>query len=428
MSIRDSVPAVRDTTAAWWRPPDTLPPAPIRRRLTRFAVAPMARRLGIRVMLPDGRVLGGTDQQTPLMRLNRPEALYRRFGAFGPIGFGESYQAGEWDADDLAALLTTVAGHLRSIAPKPVLWLTRFQARGRRSLETRNTPWAAARNVRHHYDLPEELFALFLDETMTYSAAIFPTDAAGRPQADEAQLPAAQRHKIDRLLDLAGVGPGIQLLEIGTGWGALAVAAARRGAHVHTVTLSVNQCRAARMRAAEAGVADRVRVELCDYRDIRPHRANGYDAIVSAEMLEGVGGEFWPDYFTALDRLLAPGGRAAIQTITMRHDDMLATRAKDTWIHRYIFPGGLIPSVSAIEAACRRHTRLRVHRVGSYGSHYAATLRLWRERFDRHADDVAALGLDRAFQRTWHLYLAYSEAGFAAGHLDVEHLLLDRAS
>ncbi len=426
MSIRQSLPAIRNDTA-WWRPPGTIPAARFRGHLTRLAVAPMARRLGVRVALPDGRTLGGGDPQAPLMRLHDPESLYRRFGALGPIGFGESYQAGEWDADDLPALLTTVAGHLRRMAPRPVLWLTRVQADRRRSPETRNTHNAAARNVRHHYDLPNELFALFLDETMTYSAAIFPTDAAGRPQADEARLAEAQARKVDRLLDLAGVGSGTRLLETGTGWGGLAIAAARRGANVHTVTLSVNQCAAARRRAAEAGVGDRVRVELCDYRDIRPREAGGYDAIVSAEMLEGVGYEFWPDYFTILDRLLAPDGRVAIQTITMRHDDMLATRGKDTWIHRYIFPGGLIPSVPAIEEACRRHTGLRVQQVGSYGPHYAATLRLWRERFERHAGEVAALGLDREFRRTWNLYLAYSEAGFAAGYLDVEHLLLDRA-
>ena len=426
MSIRQSLPAVHDDTA-WWRPPDTIPAAQVRGHLTRLAVAPMARRLGVRVALPDGRILGGGDPRAPLMRLHDPEALYRRFGALGPIGFGESYQAGEWDADDLPALLTTVAGHLRAVAPRPVLWLTRVQAGRRRSPETRNTRDTAARNVRHHYDLPNELFALFLDETMTYSAAIFPTDAAGRPQADEAHLAEAQTRKIDRLLNLAGVGTGTRLLETGTGWGGLAIAAAGRGADVHTVTLSVNQCEAARRRAAEAGVEDRVRVELRDYRDIHPREASGYDAIVSAEMLEGVGYEFWPHYFTTLDRLLAPGGRVAIQTITMRHDDMLATRAKDTWISRYIFPGGLIPSVPAIAGACRRHTGLRVQRVGSYGPHYAATLRLWRERFGRHAGEVATLGLARAFRRTWDLYLAYAEAGFAAGYLNVEHLLLDRA-
>lgn len=427
MTVRQSLPTARGVSPGWWQPPATVPAAPLRGFLTRLAVGPMARRLGVRVALPDGRVLGGADPAAPLMRLHRPGALYRRFGALGPIGFGESYQAGEWDADDLAALLTTVAGHLRTIAPRPVLWLTHLQAIRRRSPETRSTPGAAPRNVQHHYDLPNELFALFLDETMTYSAAIFPTNAAGHPLADQGQLAAAQRRKIDRLLDLADVGPGTRLLETGTGWGALAVAAARRGADVHTITLSVNQCRAARRLAATAGVADRVRVELRDYRDLRPHDAGGYDAIVSAEMLEGVGHEFWPDYFGTLDRLLAPGGRVSIQTITMRHDDMLATRAKDTWIHRYIFPGGLIPSVHAIEAVCDRHTRLRVHRVGSYGPHYAATLRLWRERFDRHADEVATIGLDTTFRRTWHLYLAYAEAGFVAGHLDVEHLLLDRA-
>lgn len=425
MSIRQSLPAVRDDTA-WWRPPDTIPAAPVRGHLTRLAVAPMARRLGVRVALPDGRILGGGDPRAPLMRLHDPEALYRRFGALGPIGFGESYQAGEWDTDDLPALLTAVAGHLGAIAPRPLLWLTRLQADRRRSPQTRNTRDTAARNVRHHYDLPNELFALFLDETMTYSAAIFPADPDGRPQADEAALAEAQARKVNRLLDLAGVAPGTRLLETGTGWGELAIAAARRGADVHTVTLSVNQCEAARRRAAEAGVGNRVRVELRDYRDIRPPESGGYDAIVSAEMLEGVGYEFWPHYFAALDRLLAPSGRMAIQTITMRHDDMLATRGKDTWIHRYIFPGGLIPSVPAIEEVCRRHTALRVQRAGSYGPHYAATLRLWRKRFGRHADEVAALGFDRAFRRTWDLYLAYSEAGFAAGYLDVEHLLLDR--
>ncbi|MFF5225121.1 class I SAM-dependent methyltransferase [Dactylosporangium sp. NPDC000521] len=427
MNVRQARPLAPET-AAWWRPPQTIPRAPVRARLTRLTVAPMARRLGVRVALPGGRVVGSTDPAAPLMRLHRPEALYHRFGALGPIGFAESFQAGEWDADNLTALLSAVARHLTAIAPRPLLWLTRFQADRRRSPDDRNTPPAAVRHTRHHYDLSDELFALFLDETMTYSAAIFTTDEDGRPHADESLLAVAQHRKIDRLLDLAGVGPGTRVLETGTGWGALAVAAARRGADVHTVTLSVNQHEAARQRAAAAGVAHRVKIELCDYRAIRPEHPDGYDAIVSAEMLEGVGHEYWPDYFTTLDRLLAPGGRIALQTITMRHEDMLSTRAKDTWIRRYIFPGGVIPSVRAIEDTCREHTRLRVHRVAAFGPHYAATLRLWRQRFDRRADEVAALGLDAAFRRTWRLYLAYSEAGFASGHLDVEHLLLDRAS
>ncbi len=426
MSVRYARPPVPTPVTAWWREPATIPSAPVRARLTRLAVAPMARRLGVRVALPDGRVIGSADPCAPLMRVHRPKALCHRFGALGPIGFGESYQAGEWEADDLPALLGAVAGHLHAIAPRPLLWLTRFQADRRRSPDDRNTPGSAVRHTRHHYDLSNELFALFLDKSMTYSAAIFTTDTAGGLEASEALLAAAQHRKIDRLLDLARVGPGTRLLETGTGWGALAVAAARRGAYVHTVTLSANQCELARRRAAEAGVAERARIELCDYRDIRPQHP--YDAIVSAEMLEGVGHEYWPDYFSMLDRLLAPGGRAAIQTITMRHDDMLSTREKTTWIRKYIFPGGVIPSVRAIEQTCRQHTRLRVRRVGTFGPHYAATLRLWRQRFDRHTAEVEALGLDATFRRTWHLYLSYTEAGFASGHLDVEHLLLDRAS
>ncbi|WP_161565965.1 class I SAM-dependent methyltransferase [Micromonospora sp. B006] len=353
------------------------------------------------------------------MRLHDPESLYRRFGALGPIGFGESYQAGEWDADDLPALLTTVAGHLRRMAPRPVLWLTRVQADRRRSPETRNTHHAAARNVRHHYDLPNELFALFLDETMTYRGDLSHTipqrTAAGGRDAQprrrlaitsDADLGVWERHPaVGRPAPIGSHGPPPDV------------------ALLPTVTLLSTSA----LAGPPEGHRGTQSVELCDYRDIRPREAGGYDAIVSAEMLEGVGYEFWPHYFTTLDRLLAPGGRVAIQTITMRHDDMLATRGKDTWIHRYIFPGGLIPSVPAIEEACRRHTGLRVQQVGSYGPHYAATLRLWRERFDRHAGEVAALGLDREFRRTWNLYLAYSEAGFAAGYLDVEHLLLDRA-
>ena len=411
--------------AALWPDIAALPPGGLRAKIGRSLFERLAAKLDLRILLPTGRNIGGGGPAAPEMRLERPGALYRRLGHGGLIGFGEAYMAGDWTAEDLPLVLTVFCRRMATLVPPPLQRL-RDVAVHRHPHSEKGTAENARRNISRHYDLSNDLFTLFLDETMTYSAAIFPTDVADRPHADEAQLAAAQTRKIDRLLDLAGVGPGTRLLETGTGWGGLAIAAARRGADVHTVTLSVNQCEEARRRAGQACVADRVRVELCDYRDIRPTAAGGYDAIVSAEMLEGVGHEFWPDYFATLDRLLAPGGRVAIQTITMRHDDMLATRAKDTWIHRYIFPGGLIPSVPAIQAACRR-TCLRVQQVGSYGPHYAATLRLWRERFDRHADEVAALGFDRAFQRTWHLYLAYCEAGFSANYLDLEHLLLDRA-
>jgi cyclopropane-fatty-acyl-phospholipid synthase len=235
-------------------------------------------------------------------------------------------------------------------------------------------------------------------------------------------LAAAQRRKIDRLLDRAQVGEGTRLLEIGTGWGELALRAAARGADVVSVTLSAEQKRLAEERVAAAGFTDKVRVELKDYRAVEGE----YDAVVSVEMIEAVGYEYWPVYFTTIDRLLAPGGRAAIQAITLPHERMLASRRSYTWIHKYIFPGGFIPSVRAIEDITARETGLRVRERFSMGDSYAQTLRLWEERFTSRHDEVAALGFDETFERMWRFYLCYSRAGFQAGYLDVQQFLFDR--
>ena len=268
----------------------------------------------------------------------------------------------------------------------------------------------ARRNIAEHYDLSNDLFAEFLDETMTYSSALF----GGLP-AGQACLADAQRRKIDRLLDAARVGPGSRVLEIGTGWGELCIRAAARGAQVRSVTLSAEQQRLARERVAAAGLSDRVEIDLCDYRDVDGR----YDAVVSVEMVEAVGYRFWPKYFQALDRLVVPGGRVAIQAITMPHDRMLASRNTHTWIQKYIFPGGLLPSTEAIFEITERHTRLHTVDMLSLRPDYADTLRLWRERFIARRDAVAELGFDDVFHRMWELYLAYSEAGFRSGYLDV---------
>jgi len=236
-------------------------------------------------------------------------------------------------------------------------------------------------------------------------------------------LAEAQHRKIDRLLDRAGVGPGCRVLEIGTGWGELAIRAARRGATVRTITISTEQRAFAARRVAEAGLADRVRVELRDYRDLDGR----FDAICSVEMLEAVGERYWDGYFAALDRHLAPGGRIGLQTITMAHDRMLATRDTYTWIQKYIFPGGLLPSVTAIGDSLAR-TTLRITGREDFGAHYAETLRIWRERFGAQADRVASLGFDEVFNRMWTFYLCYSEAGFRAGYIDVSQLTLGRTS
>jgi cyclopropane-fatty-acyl-phospholipid synthase len=245
---------------------------------------------------------------------------------------------------------------------------------------------------------------------MTYSAALFDNS-----QPEWSALEDAQRRKIDRLLDSARVGPGSHVLEIGTGWGELCIRAASRGAQVHSITLSAEQQRLARERVAAAGLSNQVTIELKDYREVEGR----YDAVVSVEMIEAVGYRFWPTYFHTLDRLVSPGGRVAIQAITMPHGRMLASRNTYTWIQKYIFPGGMIPSVEAVVGITERETRLRTVNMLSLRLHYAETLRLWRERFNSQRYSLSALGFDDVFERMWDLYLAYSEAGFRSGYLDV---------
>ncbi|MFE3502252.1 class I SAM-dependent methyltransferase [Kitasatospora sp. NPDC059160] len=408
---------------ARWPDVVRVPHAPLRAAVAARVLRRAASRQGIRIELPGTKDEFEPATGVPVLRLHHPRAFLHRLGTGGLIGFGESYQAGDWDSPDPVALLTALAAAPEALVPRGTRWLRRFYVRRPPRAEL-STPGNARRNIHRHYDLSNELFALFLDPTMTYSAALFPDapEAPGaRPTATREGLPAAQHRKIDRLLDLAAVGPGTRLLEIGTGWGELAVRAAARGARVVSLTLSEEQLALARRRIADAGQADRAEVRLCDYRSARGR----YDAVVSVEMIEAVGRPFWPEYFATLDRVLAPGGRIALQAITMPHDRMLASSRTYTWILKYVFPGGQIPSLRAITDTAAR-TGLRVDRVDAYGPHYAETLRLWRERFTERWPEVAALGFDEVFRRTWELYLGYSEAGFRTGYLNVHQLLLTR--
>lgn len=383
-------------------------------------------RLPLRVAYDNGTVLGGSPRRTegggtPEMRIHRPADFFARLGDNGLIGLGESYMAEDWTASDLTAVLEVFAARAAHLVPVPLQKLRGLYL-PKPPRKERNTTANTRSNISRHYDLSNELFALFLDSTMSYSSALFDADGPRLPNVGWDDLAAAQRRKIDRLLDQTGVGPGTRVLEIGTGWGELAIRAAGRGAQVLSVTLSSEQKQLAEERIAEAGFSDRVTVELKDYRAVEGE----YDAVVSVEMIEAVGYEYWGVYFQTIDRVLAPGGRVGIQAITMPHERMMATRRSYTWIHKYIFPGGFIPSVRAIENITDRYTGLRVRERLSMGDHYAQTLRLWEERFLANEAEVGALGFDEVFQRMWLFYLCYSRAGFQAGYLDVQQLIFDR--
>jgi cyclopropane-fatty-acyl-phospholipid synthase len=380
-------------------------------RIAKGVVARAARLAGVTV----GTVRDSPDADLVLIR---PEAFYTRLGVSGLSGFGESYVAGDWESRDLPGMLTALCRKMTQLVPA---WMQSFRGfyNSRRPASQKNTVSGAKRNISAHYDLSNDFFATFLDPGLSYSSALFD----GHPDRTLAE---AQDAKVERALDRAGVGEGSRVLEIGTGWGELALHAARRGARVRTVTLSEEQAALARQRIADEGLSDLVDVELCDYREV----SGSYDAIVSIEMIEAVGAEYWDGYMQVIHDRLEPGGRAVIQAITMDHDRMLATRDAATWITTYIFPGGVIPSARALNESAQRaglHLGMRF----SFGRDYAETLHRWDEAFLDAATSgaVGELGtgatgavFDPDFQRLWHFYLCYCEAGFAADYIDVGQL------
>lgn len=395
--------------------PSQLARATIARALFRRAVD----RLAVRVVESGGRSYGGGGPDSPTFHLYRPVAFFRRLGATGTIGFGEAYMAGDWSSDDPAGVLTAFAANIRELVP-PALHRLRHAVLSRQPAMHDNTLAGARQNIRRHYDLSNELFQAFLDPSLTYSAAIY----QGDPADSDEQLVVAQHRKIDRLLDVSAVGAGTRLLEIGTGWGELALRAAGRGAQVTTITLSTEQADLARERIAAAGLSEQATVLLQDYRET----TGEYDAVVSVEMIEAVGANHWADYFGSIDRLLAPRGRFGLQAITQEDRAVRASQDTYTWIRKYIFPGGQLPSVESIERTVAEHTSLRISNRFMFGRHYAETLRRWRVRFDEQAERIAGLGFDETFRRMWRLYLAYSEAGFRAGYLDVGQFALIKSS
>ncbi|WP_203336754.1 SAM-dependent methyltransferase [Nocardioides limicola] len=414
------------------------PPAPARttrrpsarERLTRQLLRVVAGRVPVDILLPDDTLLpplprargrrdhtgGATDR--PRLRLIEPDAFVRRLARDPKVGIGEGYTAGEWAAEpgtDLAAALIPFAERLTDVLPA---WLLRLRRLVDRPIpeDQHGALEHSQANVAAHYDLSNDLFAAFLDDSLTYSSALFDDS---RPLAEQ-DLTDAQLRKVHAALDLAGVGPGTDLVEIGTGWGTLAIEAARRGATVTSVTLSVEQADLARQRIDAAGLSGRVKVIVQDYREV----TGDYDAVVSIEMIEAVGERFWPDYFGTLSRLVRPGGAVVLQSILMSHERYLATRHSYGWIQKHIFPGGLVPSLPAIE----QHAEvagLRVARQHAFGTDYAETLHRWRARFLAAWPTIRSDLFGDEFARTWEFYLAYCEAGFRTGYLDVAQLRLE---
>lgn len=332
----------------------------------------------------------------------------------GDIGFAQAYIDGQWQTDDLPGLLELLARN-RAVLEAALYgsWWGGLAYR-LRHLFRRNSKAGSRRNIHAHYDLGNAFYALWLDPSMTYSSAVFTTPGQ--------TLQAAQQAKYRRILRQLGLpSTGVRVLEIGCGWGGFAELAAREAcAHVTGLTLSERQLDYARRRLDEAGLAAHTDLRLQDYRDV----AGQFDAIASIEMFEAVGEAYWPDYFACIARNLKRGGRACIQTITIAEPLFSRYRRGSDFIQQYIFPGGMLPAPSAFQCAAEAQG-LRIVDTLAFGGDYARTLSLWRAAFHARSADVAAQGFDARFLRTWDFYLAYCEAGFRAGSIDVMQFTLE---
>ncbi len=331
----------------------------------------------------------------------------------GSMGAGESYSEGWWTCSDIAVLTELMLRNRAALERVDSRWraVTPLVQRLLSFLE-RNTRSGARRNIAAHYDLSNDFFALFLDPTMTYSCAVFENGAE--------TLEAASREKLDRACRKLTLRPEHHLLEIGTGWGSMAMhAASTRRCRVDTTTISRRQADLARTRVIDAGLADCVNIVEKDFRDL----TGAYDRLVSIEMIEAIGRDLLPAYFRTISDRLKPDGLACVQAITIRDQfDRRAARTRD-WLKKHIFPGSCLLSVEAISKAVAQ-TDLKIVHLEDIGHHYVRTLRLWREAFHDRLDDVRALGFDDHFIRAWEYYLAHCEGAFAARHTsDVQVVL-----
>ncbi|MFY7865132.1 class I SAM-dependent methyltransferase [Roseateles sp.] len=397
--------------------PDNAPAA----ARTVFKLLSHLRHGSLDVQLPDGGSIhfgaapGSDDSPRAAFRI-RDWSVCAAALRSGDIGFAESYMAGHWSSPDLRALLELFLRN-RAVLDEVIFGSWWGSALHRlRHLFNRNSRAGSRKNIHAHYDIGNDFYKLWLDPSMNYSSAWFD----GNPKQSFTE---AQNAKMSRALQECGVRAGDRVLELGCGWGAVAETATRDfGAHLTGVTLSHEQLAWAHDRLQQAGLSERADLRLQDYRDISDP---AFDAIVSIEMFEAVGREYWDGYFKTVHAKLKPGGRACIQTITIRDDLFDRYSRSSDFIQQYIFPGGMLPSPSQFRAHANK-AGLRISNELAFGQDYAQTLHLWRETFLRQEAKVREQGFDTRFVRLWEFYLAYCEAAFATGNTDVMQFTLQR--
>ena len=382
-----------------------------------LGIARRLRRGSLYLSLPCGyseRITGAeAGPEADLQVLN--QRFFRKLFVGGSNGFAEAYMDGDCDTSDLSAFLTLAASNYDSIEMAiEGHWWSRALNRAYHLLRP-NTRDGSKRNIRAHYDLGNDFYAAWLDETMTYSSAIF--------ERPEAPLEKAQEEKYRRLAESSTIEPGHSVLEIGCGWGGFATWAAREiGCNVTAITISDAQYNFAAERLQREGLSDKVTLLRQDYRDTR----GSFDRIASIEMFEAVGEAYWPNYFQTVSENLRPGGRAGLQIITIADNMFERYRRSADFIQRYIFPGGMLPSLSVLDRQVGAAGLPWIQNRG-YGEDYALTLQRWHERFEGAWPELKQGRFDERFRRMWKYYLSYCEAGFATGRIDVQQITLARA-
>ncbi|MCS6884351.1 MAG: cyclopropane-fatty-acyl-phospholipid synthase family protein [Acidobacteriota bacterium] len=376
----------------------------------------------LRMTLPSGAVVVyGSGAQGPLaaIKVNREE-FFRKCVLYGDIGFGEAYVDGDWDSDDIVAVISWFIANIDS-APtlsggRNLLWgnLLRFVNRLGHQLR-RNTLVGARRNIKAHYDLSNELFELFLDPSMTYSCARF--------EGSITELEAAQKCKYETMCRKLKLRPEHHLLEIGCGWGGFAIyAAGNYGCQITAITISEQQYEYAVRRVQEAGLDSRVRILLCDYREVKGE----FDRIVSIEMLEAVGHKYLSSFFRKCHELLKKDGILGLQVIICPDSRYKSLRRGVDWIQKHIFPGSLLPSIAAINKAINDTGDMYLHGLEEMGLHYAKTLATWRDNFNANLPDIYSLGFNEKFVRKWNYYFSYCEAAFRMRNINVVQMIYSR--